>query len=135
MSRRRRGQSLIEVMVGGLILVPLVLAVIDMSVVAIGGELVGRLCKEGARAAANASNAAGANSAVADVASTFQPSGSFQGMNLTITNYDGTYDGRVTVVCNVTVVLPVSVPLLGIGPTVPVASQFSEAIVGIAPPR
>jgi len=38
-----KGQSIIEVMVGGFILIPLLLAIIDVSVVAIGGELVNRL--------------------------------------------------------------------------------------------
>lgn len=130
-----KGQSIIEVMVGGFILIPLLLAIIDVSVVAIGGELVNRLSKEAARAAANCSNKTLADAAVVDIKNTFQPSSTFKNLNIAITDYVGTADGQLTVVCDVTVVLPVSVPLLKVGPTIPVKTQFTEAIVGIAPPR
>ena len=53
-SRKRSGQSITEVLIGGMILVPIVLAIIDLAVVVMGGELVNDLAKQAARGAANA---------------------------------------------------------------------------------
>ena len=93
-----KGQSIIEVMVGGFILIPLLLAIIDVSVVAIGGELVNRLSKEAARAAANCSNKTLADAAVVDIKNTFQPSSTFKNLNIAITDYVGTADGQLTAI-------------------------------------
>ena len=45
-SRKRSGQSITEVLIGGMILVPIVLAIIDLAVVVMGGELVNDLAKQ-----------------------------------------------------------------------------------------
>ena len=75
-NRRRgpRGQSIIEVLVGSIVLVPIVLAIIDLAVVYIGGDICNGLAKQAARAAANASDLAEATTAVADGGTRFNKS-------------------------------------------------------------
>jgi hypothetical protein len=132
--RTGRGQSLIETVVGGVILVPIVLAIIDLAVVVLGGEICNDLAKQAARAAANAGDRVEAVTAVADVQNHFVASSTYTGMILSLSRYDGTPDGLASVQGGVTINLPVPVPFLNIGPSMGVKSQATEAIVGIAPP-
>lgn len=118
-----------------MVLVPVVLAIIDLAVVVIGGEIVNDLAKQAARAAANSVDAAEANTAVQDVVKTFSTSPTYKNLTLSLDKYDGTHDGQTTVLASVTVVLPVPVPFLNVGPTIALKTQATEAIVGIAPPR
>ena len=131
--RKRRGQGLIEVIVGLVFLVAMALAILDLGVFVMGGDICGGLAKQAARAAGNAGTPAEATIAVANIFSQFKPSAMYQNLSLTMTQYDNTTTGIVTVVCNVTIVLPVSVPLLGIGPSYAIKTQATEPIVGIAP--
>lgn len=133
--RNGRGQSITEVIIGGMVLVPVVLAIIDLAVVVIGGEIVNDLAKQAARAAANSVDGAEANTAVQDVVKTFSTSPTYKNLTLSLDKYDGTHDGQTTVLASVTVVLPVPVPFLNVGPTIALKTQATEAIVGIAPPR
>ena len=136
-NRRRgpRGQSIIEVLVGSIVLVPIVLAIIDLAVVYIGGDICNDLAKQAARAAANASDLAEATTAVADVETNFNKSPTYKNLVLKLDKYDGTHDGMANVKCTVTIVLPVPIPFLSLGPEMTIKTQASEAIVGIAPPR
>jgi hypothetical protein len=134
--RRGGGQSIIEVLVGGIILIPIVLAILDMGVVVLGGEICNDLAKQAARAAANASNFTDANTAVASVQTNFPGSFMYSGLLLTSNASAATfvYGGSVTVNSSVTITLPVPVPLLNVGSTMAVSSQATESILGIAPP-
>ena len=131
--RRQKGQSLIEVLIGGLILIPIALAVIDLSVLVIGGQICNDLAKQASRAASIASSSAGATAAIADVQSKFQTSSTFQSLSLKMLKYDATSDGIVSVGCSVTVVLPISIPVFNVGPNVPIQTQHTTPIVGISP--
>jgi hypothetical protein len=133
--RAGRGQSIVEVVVGGLILVPVVLAIIDLAVVVLGGEICNDLAKQAARAAANAASQPEALASVADVQSHFHASGTYSGLTLVLSQYDGTPTGIATVQSSVIINLPVPVPLLHVGPNMGVKSQATESIVGIADPR
>lgn len=133
--RSRRGQSIVEVVVGGLILVPVVLALIDLAVVVLGGEICNDLAKQAARSAANAASRTEALAAVADVQSHFLASGTYSGLSLNLSQYDGTPTGIATVQSSVIINLPVPVPFLHVGPNMGVKSQATETIVGIADPR
>ncbi len=133
--RRPTGQNLVEILVGSIVLVPIVLAIIDLAVVVIGGDICNDLAKQAARAAANSSSLAEATAAVADVEANFNKSPTYQGLVLKLDKYDGTPDGLASVQCSVTIVMPVPVPFLNVGPTMNIKTQASEAIVGIAPPR
>lgn len=135
LTRRPRGQSLIEILVGSIVLVPLVLAIIDLAVVIMGGDICHELSKQAARAAANTSSLAEATTAVADVQANFVKSPTYQVLVLKLQKYDGTHDGIASVICNVSILLPVPIPFLKVGPTFSVETQASEPIVGIAPPR
>ena len=134
-AKNNKGQSIIEVVVGGVILVPIVLAIIDMAVVVLGGEICNDLAKQAARAAANTANKVDALAAVLDVQNHFAASNTYSGLYLTLSQYDGTYDGLATVQGGVTITLPVPVPFFNVGPNMGVKSQATEAIVGIPPPR
>jgi len=134
-SRKRSGQSITEVLIGGMILVPIVLAITDLAVVVMGGELVNDLAKQAARGAANAKDNGEAATAVADVQTTFTKSPTYKNLVLKLDKYDGTYDGQTTVQASVTVVLPVPIPFLNVGPEMALKTQATESIVGIAPPR
>lgn len=133
-SRRKRAQSIVEVMVGSIVLVPIILAIFDLAVVVIGGNICHDLSKQAARAAANASQISDANASVQDIQNNFHASGTYKNLSLKLDRYDGTPDGSTTVLCSVTIVLPVPVPFLGVGPTMDIKTQATEAIVGIAPP-
>ena len=135
LTRGPRGQSLIEILVGSIVLVPLVLAIIDLAVVIMGGDICHELSKQAARAAANTSSLAEATTAVADVQANFVKSPTYQVLVLKLQKYDGTHDGIASVICNVSILLPVPIPFLKVGPTFSVETQASEPIVGIAPPR
>jgi hypothetical protein len=134
LSRHPRGQSIVEVMVGSIVLVPIILAILDLAVVVIGGNICNDLSKQAARAAANASQASDAAASVLDIQNNFHASGTYKNLTLKLDRYDGTPDGSTTVVCSVTIVLPVPVPFLGVAPTMDIKTQATEAIVGIAPP-
>ncbi len=134
-ARRPTGQNLVEILVGSIVLVPIVLAIIDLAVVVIGGDICNDLAKQAARAAANSSTLAEATAAVADVEANFTKSPTYQGLVLKLDKYDGTPDGLASVQCSVVIVMPVPVPFLNVGPTMSVKTQASEPIVGIAPPR
>jgi len=133
-ARQSRGQSIIEVLVGGVILVPIVLAIIDLAVVVLGGEICNDLAKQAARAAANAGTQVDAQTAVDNVKSHFTVSGTYSNVTLNLSSYTAAYDGTATVQSSLTITLPVPVPFLNVGPTMGVKSQATEAIVGIAPP-
>jgi len=136
-TRRRKqlnGQALIEMVAGSVVLIPITLALVDLAMLAIGGNVCAELAKQAARAAANTSSASDAAAAVELVGSKFPESRTFNNLSLTVTRYDNSADGVTTVVCSVTVLLPVAVPMLNVGPLIPISIQASQPIVGIAPP-
>jgi Flp pilus assembly protein TadG len=127
----RRGQGIAEVAAIAVILIPFALAIVDIGALILSGIVCTDLAKQAARAAANSASQSEAQGAVSDVLSKTQVSNSFQSFNLQLTRFDNTAGGVVTVTCTVTVTLPVAVPILGVGPTVPLQTQHSEPIVGI----
>ena len=111
--RNGRGQSITEVIIGGMVLVPVVLAIIDLAVVVIGGEIVNDLAKQAARAASSGDPVTANQRAQAIVARANQQ-GSSMLSNFTLTGttfnpatliadrnalnpYGGTVSGTVTV--------------------------------------
>jgi hypothetical protein len=130
---RAKGQGLVEVCIGAIFLVAIGLAILDLGTFVMGGDVCGTLSKQAARAAGNAASPSEAQQAVASVQSTFKPSNVYKNLSLTMTNFDNTTTGVATVVGQVTVILPVSIPLLQIGPSYTIKTQATEPIVGIAP--
>ncbi|HEY9754109.1 MAG TPA: hypothetical protein V6C97_02985 [Oculatellaceae cyanobacterium] len=133
LKRRKRGQGLIEVCVGIIFLVIMALAILDLGVFVMGGDICGGVAKQAARAAGNATDQPTAAAAVTNVGTQFKASSMYKNLSLAMTRYDNSTNGIVSVVCTVTIVLPVAVPILGIGPEYQIKTQASEPIVGIAP--
>jgi hypothetical protein len=131
--RRKRGQGLVEVCVGIIFLVVMALAILDLGVFVMGGDICGGLAKQAARAAGNATDQTSATTAMNSVGTNFKASSMYKNMSLAMTRYDNTTNGIVTVVCTVTIVIPVAVPILGISSEYQIKTQASEPIVGIAP--
>lgn len=131
--RRKNGQGLVEVCVGAVFLVVIGLAILDLGTFVLGGDVCSNLAKQAARAAGNAASAAEAQQAVQNVHEQFKASNVFRDLSLTMTNFDNTTTGLTTVAGRLTIVLPVAVPLLQIGPAYTIQTQATEPIVGIAP--
>lgn len=138
---RDHAQSLVEAVVGLIILVVIVLAILDISVLIMAGTISDNLAKQAARAAANTTDSASANKAVQDAQKQFPASGTYKSATLTLvgfnpqkptTNYN--YMGSVTVQAKVTVQLPVPIPLLNVGPTIDISANQTEPIVAVPPP-
>jgi hypothetical protein len=132
-TRFAKGQGLVEVCIGAIFLVTIGLAMLDLGTFVMGGDVCGNLAKQAARAAGNASSPTEAIQAVQSVQSQFKPTNVYQNLSLTMTNFDNTTTGLATVVGQVTIILPVSVPFLQIGPSYTIKTQATEPIVGIAP--
>jgi len=132
-TRSFKGQCVIELVLCGLVLVPVALGLVDLSVLIIGGQLSGDLAKQAARAASVAASLNAAQAAVAAVQTNYHASNTFQSLNLQLLRFDNTAAGIVSVSCSVSVVLPASIPMLNIGPNVSIQTQHSEPIVGIVP--
>ena len=128
------GQGIAETLAGAIILIPIVLSCIDLAVLVFSGEICSDLAKQAARAAANAPGSAPAQAAVTNIQTNFHSPVTLKSMQLSIVKYDNTSDGVVTVSCSVIIILPVSIPFLGVGPNVPIQTQHTEPIVGIASP-
>jgi hypothetical protein len=132
-SRTRRGQCLLEAITGGFILIVFGLACADVAWLMLGSEICTDLAKQSARAAANAPNMQSAQAAVNDIVSKYNSPIAFQSLSLTLQRYDNTPDGILTIVCSANVSLLVPIPLIGVGTKIPIQTQHSEPIVGIAP--
>jgi len=132
--RKGFGQGIAETLAGAIILIPIVLSCIDLAVLVFSGEICSDLAKQAARAAANAPGSAPAQAAVTNIQTNYKSTVTLKSMKLTMVKYDNTSDGVVTVSCAVTIILPVSIPFLGVGPDVPIQTQHTEPIVGIASP-
>lgn len=139
--RTAKAQSLVETVAGLVVLVPVVLALLDIGVLVIAGTISNNLAKQAARAAANTTDEKAADLAVQDAAKQFPASSTFTNAKLSIRDYDPqkgskayNYMGSVTVDATVTVVLPVPVPMFNVGPSVNISTQSTEPIVAVPPP-
>ena len=130
--RAFKGQCLVETLVGAMIIVPLLMACLDLSVLVIGGQICNDLSKQAARSASLATSSQDAQTAVQNVQRTHPSNETFQGLSLSLSEYDGTPDGLVSVTCGVDVRLPVPVPFLGVPASFAIQTQHTEPIVGIS---
>lgn len=140
-SRTRRGQSLVELCVGLLVLVPIILIFFDLAVIVIGVQVNDQTCKQAARAASSGDPASASQRAQAIVARANQQ-GSSMLSNFSLTGvifnpatvvadaaalvpYGGTISGTVTV--NTTVdIRPFLVPYVYSGGA-PLTFRSSQA--------
>lgn len=127
-ARGHRAQSIIEVLVGIMVLVPIALALLDLGCVVIAGNIAGNLAKQAARAAGSSTSQALANAALQDTLKQFPASPIIKNPQLQLTTYDTT-TAIVTVKANVDVGLPVPLPFINGGGPVKIQTQASEPLV------
>lgn len=134
-----RAQSLVEAVAGIMIMVPLALALLDLSVYVIGGNICNNLAKEAARAAANSGTRGDAVNSLTQTKKLFAASTMYPNIDLQLSRYDqgaggaAQYGGQTTVVAVVTVKMPVAVPLLGVPNTMQIQTQSSEPLLAAIP--
>lgn len=132
-NRKTHGSSLVETVMGSIIIVMIVLFLVDVASIVISQTQNDALAKHCARAASNQKNNATATTAVNDVVSEFQTTGG--GSKLCVYDHnDLTYDppsGAVLVRTYVTCNFPVPIPF---GPSsMMFVSEATEPIVATVP--
>ena len=145
-------QSIVELMAGLLVMVPILLFLVDMGVLVIANILNGDLSKTTARAAAMASDGATAKTSATTAVSNFNTSGIIKQCTLTYldwrdpnagadtpqvsvgalpNNYPNAQPGQVMAVTQVTVAMPIPFPFL---PATSVFQAYSiQPIVALKP--
>lgn len=109
--RRNKGQSLVEVMVGLIILVPIGLAALDLVVFTQATQANEQLAETAARAAASAGSQSGAQQNAQDVMQRFQPSSIMPSAEISSVQFN-TGTQMVTVTTTMQVQVPVPMPFL-----------------------
>jgi len=109
---RRRGASLVEVTAGLFLLIPLFLAIIDLSAIVLGQITNDALAKRVARAAAHQETAGAANAAANAVITAFQPNGIVSSPQLVNLNFNSASAGNVTAETKVIITIPAPVPFV-----------------------
>jgi Flp pilus assembly protein TadG len=110
--RLSRGASLVEVLVGLFLLVPLFLCIIDLSAIVLGQITNDALAKRCARAAAQQNNAGQANAAATAVINAFQGNGIVSSPALISLSFDNGSSGNVVVQTKVVITIPAEVPFV-----------------------
>lgn len=110
--KNKRGASLIEVIVGLFLIVPLFLAIIDLSCIVLGQITNDSLAKRVARAAAQQPNAAGAANTANSMIAAFQPNGIVTLPQLINLTYNSGNSGFVVVETKVRITIPAPVPFV-----------------------
>lgn len=136
--RRRRGQSIIETVVGIIFLIPLVLFLLDVSVLVMAQTANDNLAKSAARAAASATNGPGGlgnqgvGRAAADrVVADFALSSIITSKQIGDFQYDTSSPGNVIVETRIDVRPPVTFPGFAV---FNFRARATEPIVALPPP-
>lgn len=116
MQPHRKGQSIIEVVVGIILIVMAVLALADLVVVVQAGMINGDLAAKAARAAANQADSASATSVAENIAGTFTTSTIISSVDSIKVTLDSPVNGQLTVDSTIKVNLPFPVPGLNLSP-------------------
>lgn len=111
-SKRRRGASLVEVIVGLFLLVPLFLCIIDLSAIVLGQITNDALAKRVARAAAHKDNGAAATAAANAIITSFQPTGIVSSPQLVSLSFNAGGAGHVVAETKVVITIPAPVPFV-----------------------
>lgn len=140
--RTATGQQLAEMMGGLLVLIPIVLFLLDMSVVVLSNQLADKYAKAAARAAANQTNSADARTAADNALKSFAKSGFVQDLTIKTCDYtaidrDNPNDptkGKVVVQLKMDVKLPVPIPFVPAANSTPTfVTQAVEPVVALPP--
>jgi len=123
--KRKRGQALIETIVGLFIFVPVVLFLIDVIALVMAQTANDALAKDCARAAAEEVDQAQAQTACNQVKVNF----SSPVLRINTVNVTAYSDETVTVVTNATFTFPVAIPMFGVS-TQEFGATATEPVVG-----
>lgn len=136
MNRKKKAQSLIEVVVGVLILIPVGLVLLDLAALVVANSVNDELAKRAARAAANMGSQSDAQRAVDAVKDDFDKSkhGFVRSVNgLNVIAFDEKGNSGVRVRSDITVVVPAPIPFTPLGQDFNFRAEAQEPIVGIEP--
>jgi Flp pilus assembly protein TadG len=112
--KRKRGASLVEVTVGLFIIIPLFLAIIDLSAIVVGQIVNDAMAKRAARAAAHQENAGAAATAAQNVVSAYLPNGIVTSIAIEKVDYDKDKSGRVIVETKTIINIPAPIQIVSI---------------------
>jgi len=126
---RQRGQNIIEVVAGVLVLVPLALFLFDMYVLSLSNQLVDKIAKDCARAAANQPDQGTADAAADKALQSFAASPYVTNITL---DHPVKYvpNGTVTVTLHMSVHLPAPLPIINNSPQF--TAQATEPVVTLS---
>jgi Flp pilus assembly protein TadG len=128
--RTSRGASLIEVLVGLFVIIPLFLMIIDLSAIVLGQITNDALVKRCARAAAQQATSGAANTAANAVIGAYQSNGIVSAPVLANFSFDAGGSGVVQVETQVTITIPAEVPFVPmLSRSRPMRARATEPIV------
>lgn len=114
--KQGKGQSIIEVTVGIILILLVVFALADIVVLVQAGMINGDLAARAARAAANQTDSASASSVATEVANKFATSTIITKVDLVTVTCNSPTTGQLTVDSTIKVNIPFAVPGLNINP-------------------
>jgi Flp pilus assembly protein TadG len=109
--RRRRGSSLVEAIVGFIVIIPIGLAAVDVATLISSSQTNEQIAEQAARAAACQGNLLGAQKAADESLSQTQTTAIITSVTIDPVTYDPA-QGQVTVFSNMQVRMPVPLPFL-----------------------
>ncbi|MBZ0187144.1 MAG: hypothetical protein K8F91_12930 [Candidatus Obscuribacterales bacterium] len=110
--RRKKAVSLVEVVAGLFIIVPLFLCLLDLSAIVIGQIVNDALAKRAARAAAQKSTSADANAAAQTIISAYQLNGIVSQASIVTVDFNAGGSGNVIVETQVQINVPAPIPFV-----------------------
>ena len=128
--RTRRGASLIEVLVGLFVIIPLFLMIIDLSAIVLGQITNDALAKRCARAAAQQATSGAASTKANAVISSYVSNGIVSAPSLVNFSFDAGGSGVVVCETQVTITIPAEVPFVPmLSRSRPMRARATEPIV------
>lgn len=112
--RRKNGASLVEVIVGLFIIIPMFLCIIDLSAIVVGQIVNDAMAKRAARAAAHQDNAGAATTAAQNVVSAYQPNGIVTSIAIEKVEFDQAKSGKVSIQTKTIINIPAPIPIVSI---------------------
>ncbi|MCW5823032.1 MAG: hypothetical protein KIT34_09535 [Cyanobacteria bacterium TGS_CYA1] len=112
--KRKRGASLVEVTVGLFIIIPMFLAIIDLSAIVVGQIVNDAMAKRAARAAAHQDNAGAATTAAQNVVSAYSPNGIVTSIAVEKVDFDKDKSGKVVVETKTIINIPAPIQIVSI---------------------
>ncbi len=127
-----KGQGILEVVVGLLVLVPMGLAMLDLAAIVLANQANDEIAKRAARAAASQSTLSSARTVVKQLKDGIKAAGMIRTVDvLSVVEFATTGDQGVRVRSTITVCLPVPIPFVANSGSLKFTAEALEPIVGI----